>query len=113
MDPLRHPTAVPRKTRPLILATTVLSLLAGSAVADSLTYQLQIEGGGNLTQRTLNVGETVTIDIYAVVVGTSASSNGFQYGYGSVTNGSSGAMYGNITSSMLGGTPGTNTNGTN
>src|SRR5436190_2031462 len=97
MTPVRllHPTAPPstlmhvsalRSSRRWILLFALLLGLSTPLFAQ-LQFSMRLDDGGNQTTRTVNVGDTITLSVYATVSGTDGLDNeALQFAYGSILN---------------------------
>ena len=87
----------------------VLAILLGlgSPLFAQLQYQMRLDDGGNQSARTLNVGDTITLSVYAVVSGTDGMTDeALQFAYGSILNTVAGSLKGNLGTFQLNGTAG-------
>lgn len=76
----------PRSSRLWMLVFAVL-LGLGSPLFAQLQYQMRLDDGGNQSARTINVGDTITLSVYATVSGTDGIDNeALQFAYGSILN---------------------------
>ncbi len=82
------------------LWTLVLAVLLGlgSPLFAQLQFSMRLDDGGNQSARTINVGDTITLSVYATVSGTDGIDNeALQFAYGSILNNG-----GTITGAALG-----------
>jgi fibronectin-binding autotransporter adhesin len=95
----------PRPSPRWLLLLTVLLGLSTPLFAQ-LQYQMRLNDGGNQSTRTLNVGDTITLSVYAVVSGTDGIANeALQFSYGSILNTTAGSLKGNLGTFQLNGDP--------
>lgn len=104
MSLLPHP-AHPMNSRSFWLAgcSAALALLAAPSALASLTYDLRVVGGADPKMAYVTAdGTVVTMELWAVVKGTGAATEGFQFGYGSILSSSGGNISGNLTAALIG-----------
>jgi autotransporter-associated beta strand protein len=88
----------------MLIFTALLGL--STPLFAQLQYQMRLDDGGNQSTRTLNVGDTVTLSVYAVVSGTDGVANeALQFSYGSILNTTAGTLKGNLGTFQLNGDP--------
>src|SRR4051812_22927999 len=90
-------------TRPfwIVGCFAALAVMASSSALASLTYDLRVVNGiDSKTAFVHNVGEEVTLELWAVVKGSGAGTEGIQFGYGSVVSSAGGNIQGNLSATL-------------
>jgi hypothetical protein len=78
-----------------------LAVMASPSARASLTYDLRVVNGiDSKTAFVDHVGQEVTMELWAVVKGSGAGTEGFQFGYGSVLSSAGGNIQGNLSATL-------------
>lgn len=96
-------STTPLSSHPWRLVLALL-LACSTQLFAQLQYSMRLDDGGNQTTRTINVGDTITLSVYATVSGTDGLPNeALQFSYGSVLNTVAGSLKGNLGTFQLNG----------
>jgi hypothetical protein len=90
--------------RPFWIAgfSAALALMAAQSASASLTYDLRVVNGiDGKTAFVDHTGQEVVMELWAVVKGSGAGLEGFQFGYGSVLSSQGGNIKGNLSATLL------------
>lgn len=79
-----------------------LLMLASHGALAALTYDLRVVGGADgKTAYITTTGEIVTMELWAIVTGSGAGAEGFQFGYGSLLSTTGGNIKGDLQATLL------------